>query len=74
MADPKLDMFLVRDKRSEDGSGFTLWACRGPGKCTRKTSEKMRLNRLHQHCPDCIRPKLADTLADTLKKIERGDA
>lgn len=70
MAD--LEGFLVKDRTASHG--YALWFCRGPGKCTRKASEKMRLNRLHLHCPDCVKGSDDETLAHLKKRIDRGDA
>lgn len=66
----KLDATLHRER---DGT-FSMYFCRGPGKCTKTQLEKMRMSRLHKVCRDCIKGDDEQTLGEIDGKLARGDA
>ena len=59
--------------KEKDGT-FTLYFCRGPGKCTKTELEKMKMSRLHKKCHDCVVGQDEQTLGDIDNQITRGDA
>lgn len=64
-----IDSFLVKERGQ-----FSLFFCRGPGKCTKSESQKWRMSRLKQKCQDCLKGEDHQTIGEVATKLERGDA
>lgn len=69
MTTRELDAMLHREP---DGT-FSMYFCRGPGKCTTGTKKRTKLSAAGKVCRDCIKGDERDTLQDVADRIERGD-
>jgi len=66
----KIESFLIR----EPGNTFSLWFCRGPGKCTLGTKKRTKLSKQNKHCADCVKGADNEMLQELMYRIKRGDA
>lgn len=65
-----LDAMLHKEP---DGT-FSLYFCRGPGKCGKTVNERKKLSRKKRTCEDCVKGRDNETLEELMNRINRGDA
>jgi hypothetical protein len=70
MSTKKLDATLHKEP---DGT-FSLYFCRGEGKCTRTEYERQKMSRQKRKCPDCVKGNDNETLGELAERLERGDS
>lgn len=73
MSDPKTTKLTGLLHKEKDGT-FSMYFCRGAGKCTKTLYEQKKMSRKKQVCGDCIKGEDGETLENVLTRINRGDA
>jgi hypothetical protein len=66
----KLDAMLHKER---DGT-FSMYFCRGPGKCVKTVAERKKLSRKKRVCEDCVKGDESETLEHLVRRMNRGDA
>lgn len=66
----KLDAMLHKER---DGT-FSMYFCRGPGKCAKTVTERKKLSRKKRTCEDCVKGDGSETLEHLMLRMNRGDA
>lgn len=66
----KLDAMLHKER---DGT-FSMYFCRGAGKCAKTVNERKKLSRKQRVCEDCVKGDEAETLEHLVQRMNRGDA
>lgn len=59
--------------QERDGT-FSMYFCRGAGKCTKTEYERKKMSRKKQVCSDCVKGDDNESIQDVLDRINKGDA